>query len=219
MKILKELSYTEQQEIAAMQAAFEKAGCVFEFAVFRVAGTFEDQAALHKEALDRLDVQVNQKAALEYERLITMHPKREATPFVGCKFKTELATPIAVKPELVHALLETKSWSSDKHFYAAFFQSFDDPPYGTNWDHVQAPEVFQRWTEMIGLIPADQPQLMDWVSNPNRIALKGYYPDEPERCSWSNYFDDGLEWWGIWCFTIWNPRKQTMAALMASATD
>jgi hypothetical protein len=219
MKILKELSYTEQQEIAALQAAFNKAGCVFEFAVFRVTDIFENQTALHKEVLDRLGIQVNEKAALAYDRLITKHPRYKVKPFVGCKFETELATPIAVKPELVHALLELKPWEVGKHFYGAFFQSFRKPPYGTKWDDAQATEVFQLWTEMIGLAPSDKPQILDWVADPYKAPVKGFYPEEPERCAWSNYFQDGLEWWGVWCFTILNPRKQTMAALVASATD
>ena len=32
-------------------------------------------------------------------------------------------------------------------------------------------------------------------------------------------FNAGLEWWGIWCLTIHHPRRQTVAALAASATD
>ena len=39
------------------------------------------------------------------------------------------------------------------------------------------------------------------------------------RCDWSNYFDDGLDWWGVWCLTIHNPQRQTLSALAASATD
>ena len=46
------------------------------------------------------------------------------------------------------------------------------------------------------------------------------YPErEPERSTWSAYFEDGKEWWGIWCFTVWNPRRGTLAAVMASTTD
>jgi hypothetical protein len=219
MKNLERLSYAEQQEITAMQAAFKEAGCVFEFAVFRVTNAATDQTALHKEALDRLCLQNNQNAAENHKRLVAMYPSMAKEPPFGCEYKTELAAPIAVKLELVPALLEMKPWEVGEHFYSAFFQSFMKPPYGTKWDDAQATAVFQQWTEMIGLALVDQPQILDWVANPYRASVKGFYPEEPERCAWSNYFRDGLEWWGVWCFTILNPKKQTLAAVMASATD
>jgi hypothetical protein len=50
----------------------------------------------------------------------------------------------------------------------------------------------------------------DWVGDPQR---------EPGRSAWSPYFDDGKEWWGIWCLTVWNPRRRTLSAMMASQTD
>ncbi|WP_167659284.1 hypothetical protein [Pseudomonas fluorescens] len=34
-----------------------------------------------------------------------------------------------------------------------------------------------------------------------------------------DYFDDGPEWWGVWCLSIWNPKRGTLAVLAASTTD
>ena len=52
--------------------------------------------------------------------------------------------------------------------------------------------------------------VLDWV---------GDVDAHPERSDWSNYFDAGKEWWGIWCTTIWNPSTRTLAAIAASSTD
>jgi hypothetical protein len=62
----------------------------------------------------------------------------------------------------------------------------------------------------VGLLPNHDIEVLDWVGDPLM---------EPERSNWSKYFEDGKEWWGIWCLTVWNPRRQTLAALIASSTD
>lgn len=36
---------------------------------------------------------------------------------------------------------------------------------------------------------------------------------------WSEYFDDGHEWWGAACWTVYDPGLDRFAVIMASATD
>ncbi len=36
---------------------------------------------------------------------------------------------------------------------------------------------------------------------------------------WSEYFDDGHEWWGALCLTVYDPSLDRFAVIMASATD
>ena len=36
---------------------------------------------------------------------------------------------------------------------------------------------------------------------------------------WSNYFDDGHEWWGAACWSVYDPQMNRYAVLFASATD
>ena len=36
---------------------------------------------------------------------------------------------------------------------------------------------------------------------------------------WSNYFDDGHEWWGTGCWSIYDPRMGRYIVILASATD
>ena len=36
---------------------------------------------------------------------------------------------------------------------------------------------------------------------------------------WSNYFDDGFEWWGTLCLTVFDKRMGRYAVILASATD
>lgn len=37
--------------------------------------------------------------------------------------------------------------------------------------------------------------------------------------SWSDYFDDGREWWGTLCLTVYDSHSDRFAVLMASETD
>ncbi len=36
---------------------------------------------------------------------------------------------------------------------------------------------------------------------------------------WSDYFDDGHEWWGTLCLTVYDPALRRFAVILASATD
>ena len=36
---------------------------------------------------------------------------------------------------------------------------------------------------------------------------------------WSDYFDEGHEWWGALCFTVYDKTLDRFAVIMASATD
>ncbi|MBP5293222.1 MAG: hypothetical protein J6023_03735 [Clostridia bacterium] len=36
---------------------------------------------------------------------------------------------------------------------------------------------------------------------------------------WSDYFDDGHEWWGAVCYTVYDKLLERFVVIMASATD
>ena len=54
----------------------------------------------------------------------------------------------------------------------------------------------------------------------------GLFPEGTEELDvyewttdWSNYFDDGHEWWGTACWSIYDKRMNRYIVIMASATD
>lgn len=85
-------------------------------------------------------------------------------------------------------------------------QAFENPPSSRRCP----PDLLAEFCAAVGLLPNHDIEVLDWVGDPLM---------EPERSNWSKYFEDGKEWWGIWCLTVWNPRRQTLAALIASSTD
>lgn len=50
---------------------------------------------------------------------------------------------------------------------------------------------------------------VDWNYNPAPIW----------KNKWSNYFDDGLEWWGIYFWSIYDKVLNTFTTISASTTD
>ena len=36
---------------------------------------------------------------------------------------------------------------------------------------------------------------------------------------WSDYFDDGHEWWGASCWSVYDPDRDRIAVISASNTD
>jgi len=85
-------------------------------------------------------------------------------------------------------------------------QAFGNPPY----PNPSLSEMFDEFCATVGLAPEHGIEVFDWVGDSHT---------EPERSNWSDYFEEGKEWWGVWCLTIWNPYQQTLSALAASASD
>lgn len=114
---------------------------------------------------------------------------------------TELDSKKIVKVTNATLTLQAISW------YEQLIHAFYHPPYGLQSSDI---EIIKDLFTHLGLLPNQPVQVLDWVGN---------FEKEPHRSYWCDYFDDGKEWWGIWCMTIFNQRNQTLAVLMASSTD
>jgi hypothetical protein len=217
MTKLTRLPYWQQTQVDTLQADMQAARCVFDFAVFQAADFTGADVDLHRSALQNFCEQLVQRAQAYLNQVRKQNPEMVLQD-VSTDFNTQLATPIRVKPELLSALLDTTPYTFEKHDYHSFFQSFYDPPYTTSWTEAQRIPIFEKWCRLIGLTPEDQPEVIDWVHDPSQ-KIENFPDDLAGRCAWNDYFEAGLEWWGVWCFTIWNPKQQTLAVVMASATD
>ncbi len=97
-----------------------------------------------------------------------------------------------------------RSDQDDQHTYA-LYAAFCDPPYGTRFSDDTPQALFSEWLDLLGLEDGTDGVVLSWVDNFN---LNWTASDEydPARASWSDYFDDGLEWWGVWCLSILEPQ-------------
>lgn len=203
------LTPIENEQGQALRRQMKEALCVFDFAVLAVAPQATVDLELHRQALSVLFRQVQQERSEDpcYANVGQGQPMR---------WEVQRAQPRELDAEQIRQLTLIQPAGDAMGLYPAF----SDPPYGTQFaENGERPEViFRQWLALLGLEPEAGPVVIDWVSN---LELEWVTEARvgPEMPPWSTYFEEGLEWWGVWCLSIWNPRRRTLAVLMASATD
>ena len=91
-----------------------------------------------------------------------------------------------------------------------YWYAFLEPPHGTGtFVDDRGEEVRRRYT------PDDFHAVNRalFPSGTKRLVALEWTTD------WSEYFDDGHEWWGAACWTVYDPGLDRFAVIMASATD
>ncbi|MDP9534984.1 hypothetical protein Q7L38_20645 [Pseudomonas protegens] len=208
------LTRMEDEHCRALRQQLKDVYCVFDFVVLAVEPEAEVDQALHRQGLQHLYLQLMAERRERWETL-RQDPCYADVGLTSMRWEQERAVPEALGQEQVRQLvcenLEPQEW--------ALFQAFYDPPYGTQFPGgiEQARQAFGHWLQMLGLDPAEGPHVINWVGN---LELDFLAPDMgPHLLPWSDYFDEGLEWWGVWCLTVWNPVRRTLSVLAASTTD
>ncbi|MEZ4234050.1 MAG: hypothetical protein R3B89_33055 [Polyangiaceae bacterium] len=94
-----------------------------------------------------------------------------------------------------------------------------NPPYGLR-KHISAPFGSPEYAEK------DRAWMRDFVHRFCAVVLElddlretAHLKIHEWATDWSNYFDAGREWWGTYCWTIEDPKRQWTTALLASASD
>lgn len=76
-------------------------------------------------------------------------------------------------------------------------RAFLHPPYETNYKNAD----FDRVNNALFPNGTDTLEVYEWTTD------------------WSDYFDDGHEWWGTLCYTVYDKSLDRFVVIMASATD
>lgn len=82
--------------------------------------------------------------------------------------------------------------------------AFSQPPYGVRLPGAEKQRLFNAINELI-FPEAQRHNIVDWSS--------------PELQRLSNYFEAGLEWWGVFLFTVHVPELERQTVISASTTD
>lgn len=187
----------ENQRTTALRDRLEQAGCVFDFRVLTLDPTATPGEAEHRLALQMLFESIQERARKWQADVIARHPQYATHKWV------DLTPDLARARPQVLGIEEVRELARDD---GPLCRAFRDPPYGTQLQFAD----FREWLQALRLYPDETLQVLDWVGDGDA---------EPHHSNWSSYFDDGKEWWGICCLTLYNPRRQTLSALAASATD
>lgn len=92
-----------------------------------------------------------------------------------------------------------------------YWYAFLEPPYGASFGYVKnnryikkrdyETEDFQKVNQVLFPNGADSLEVYEWSTD------------------WTNHFDDGHEWWGASCWTVYDKSLDRFVVIMASATD
>ncbi|MGE9761262.1 MULTISPECIES: hypothetical protein [Pseudomonadaceae] len=187
----------ENQRMQELRSRLEQERCVFDFRVLTLDPTATPGEAEHRLALQLLFESIQERARNWQADVIARHPQYANHEWADLTPDLARARPQALGIEEIRELNRDDG---------PLCRAFRDPPYGTQ---LQVAD-FREWLQALRLYPDEGLQVLDWVGDGDA---------EPHRSNWSCYFDDGKEWWGIWCLTLYNPRRRTLSALAASATD
>jgi len=194
----------------------DDAGCVFNFIVFELESEVIVDESVHRRALVGLHKQLMSEALDGHAQLIK-NPEYAGNSAPEISWELEKAVLTLLSDEELKNLMLTEDYVRGP---LALYGHFREPPYGTKFKggEREAQELFHEWRIAIGLEENSGVTAINWVKGINTTWVDRE-DAIPGRESWSNYFDSGLEWWGIWCMTIWNPERRTISALIASTTD
>ena len=78
-----------------------------------------------------------------------------------------------------------------------YWYAFCEPPSSLGYK----PEALRRVNSVMFPKGTEELEVYEWTTD------------------WSNYFDDGREWWGTACWSVYDRRMNRYAVIMASATD
>ena len=78
-----------------------------------------------------------------------------------------------------------------------YWYAFLEPPHTSGY----GPDDFRKVNSVLFPKGTDEIEIYEWTTN------------------WSNYFDDGHEWWGTACWSVYDKRMNRYTVIMAEATD
>lgn len=88
-------------------------------------------------------------------------------------------------------------YKGDKNGKLNYRNAFLNPPYGNDYTEAD----FEKINNTLFPNGTDGIEVYEWTTD------------------WSDYFDDGHEWWGALCFTVYDKSLDRFVVIMASATD
>ncbi|SEC17062.1 hypothetical protein SAMN05216178_3705 [Pseudomonas saponiphila] len=209
------LSPFEDERSRALRQQLQAAFCVFDFVRLTVEPGVAVDQAVHRQGLQHLYqyLMAERREGLEKLRQDPRYADVGVTPM---RWEQERAVPEPLSPLQVRQMVRE---DLEQEGPLALYRAFCQPPYGLRFPGgaEQARQAYGQWLDLLGLDPEQQPHVINWVGN---LEVDYQAPAMgPHLLPWSEYFDEGLEWWGVWCLTVWNPVRRTLSMLAASSTD
>ncbi|MES2820593.1 MAG: hypothetical protein V4812_16605 [Pseudomonadota bacterium] len=201
------LQAVRDPQLKQLRERLRLAGCVFEFEAYHLPTPGVAGEDLHRQALAGLFAKLQLEREHWRQRMVSRHAIPDPHLPPALRVELEQARPASLDPHAIGQLRRTHDWQKGQ---VPLFSAFRNPPYGTRPGEDEMVTLFHDWLDLLGLRAGESVQVLDWVGEAHR---------DPDRSDWSNYFDDGKDWWGVWCLSICNPARGTLSVMVASATD
>ena len=112
------------------------------------------------------------------------------------KYKSEFD--IFYNPKKMNASkIDSKYFFEESLTNNSYYYLFSNPPHGSNYNT----KDFNKINNILFPNGRENLEIYEWSTD------------------WSNYFDDGLEWWGTKCVSIYDNELNRFVVIGASATD
>ena len=167
--------------------------CAPEFCLMKNDGPAHGEAA-HREALRFALSRFSEAVEEPWSCRVEAAAARRIDP------KALLALPekpwrekLVLKGEIFAEALHVETNGGELPYWNAFLE----PPWGV----VYGPEDFLRLNAALFPRGPEALEVLSWSTD------------------WSDYFDDGHEWWGAACWSVYDRTLDRYAVIMASATD
>ena len=181
--------------------------CVIDYCLLQCDTPYQGEES-HRRALE-LSIQILQAREADYYELKYDIDQAKA---IRIEAETLLYAPRLLRRDYYGNAFYDCEWecqnTGDK---IPYWYAFLEPPHGASFGYVKnhryikkrdyEPEDFQKLNQVLFPNGSDTLEVYEWSTD------------------WTNYFDDGHEWWGASCWTVYDTSLNRFVVIMASATD
>lgn len=212
------LKVTEHEQSTSLRERMRAAGCVFEFVVFTPIIDAPIDEQMHRHAL--FGMECYQIAAYKTPELVESgnYLPSYYAPIPGWNWDVEQAVATPLSADMVQRLTVMNETEEGP---LSLYKDFCHPPYSARFrgGEREAQALYCKWLQLLGLESQGDVHVINWVDGYEQKWCRLSNGDMPREKPWGEFFEWGLEWWGIWCLTVWNPKKRTLSVLVASTSD
>lgn len=189
-------------------------GCVFEFVTMVVDKDISIDDRCHRSALSELYEQIMASQRAWYRKVVRVLPAADY-PVPTMRWDLSSAVGVRLSRQQIISLMQVEANEFVAFpLYADFIRPLCFSKQGGNVEDTHL--LFGEWIDALGLHAQDGVEVLSWAGEPRRCSMDTQ-AGKP-RSAWTEFLCPGSQAQHVWCLTIWNPVRRTMAALAACST-
>lgn len=131
---------------------------------------------------------------------------------ISKRYKKKCQTAFTIIEDKMHGVPYPVELLLEDKLIGKYIHAFLEPPYGSTLTK----EDFHHINNML-FSAYENLEIYDWCAGVDWNTTDG--PEVYWQNKWSDYFENGLEWWGVLFWTIYDMATDFFIIIAASATD